>query len=234
MKKIWIITLFPDFFNPLLEIGVAGAALRGERGQEFSLKTVSLRDYSPKDFKGVDAAPYGGGAGMVMRGDVLKNALIAGIVEPGNYGPDFKDKLHIVFPNPRGKVWNNEVCKDFSSKCWNQELTKDVVFICGRYEGIDQRFIDLYIDEEISLGDYVLTGGEIATMAIIDSSLRFSDGVLGNRNSHQDESFQNNLLEHPQYTRPREFDGVIVPEVLLSGDHKKIKEYQEKWYTKKL
>ena len=227
MKKIWIITLFPEFFNPLLETGVAGAALRGERGQEFSLNMVSLRDYSPKDFKGVDASPYGGGAGMVMRADVLKNALLEGIVKPGNYGPDFKEKLHIVFPNPRGKVWSNDTCKEFANKSWDEKVKKDIVFVCGRYEGIDQRFIDLYIDEEISLGDYILTGGEIATMAIIDSSLRFSDGVLGNRNSHEDESFQNNLLEQPQYTRPREFEGITVPEVLLSGDHKKIEEYHK-------
>ena len=187
---------------------------------------ISLRNFSPKDFKGVDAAPFGGGAGMVMRPDVLKNSLIEGIVKPGNYGENYKEKLHIVFPNPRGKVWNNDSCKSFAQSAWSEDSKKDIVFICGRYEGIDQRFIDLYIDEEFSLGDYVLTGGEIATMAIIDSSLRFSEGVLGNRNSHEDESFQNNLLEHPQYTKPREFEGVNVPDVLLSGDHKKIAKYQ--------
>ena len=108
MKKIWIITLFPDFFNPFLESGVAGAALRGERGQKFEVNMVSLREFSPKNFKGVDAAPFGGGAGMVMRPDVLKNAIIEGIVEPGGYGEDFKNKLHIIFPNPRGKTWNNK------------------------------------------------------------------------------------------------------------------------------
>ena len=226
MKKIWIITLFPDYFKPLVETGVAGAALRGERGSQFEIETVSLRKFSPKDFKGVDSSPFGGGAGMVLRADVLKNALIKGIVEPGGYGNDYKSKLHIIYPNPRGREWDNNYCQSFAENRWNNE--KDFVFICGRYEGIDQRFIDKYIDEEISIGDYILTGGEIATLAIIDSSLRFHPGVLGNKTSHQEESFQGHLLEHPQYTRPREFEGADVPEILLSGNHEKIKKYQEK------
>ena len=226
MKKIWIITLFPDYFEPLINFGITGSALRGERGQKIEIITVQLRNYTPKDYKGVDDSPYGGGAGMVMRADVLKEALIKGIVVPGGYGEDYRSKLHIVFPGPRGKTWNNENCKDFAAK-FSNETSKDLVFICGRYEGIDERFLELYVDEHISLGDFILTGGEIATMAIIDSSLRFFSGVLGNKESANQESFQTNRLEHPQYTRPKVFDGLEVPEVLYSGHHLNIEKFQK-------
>ncbi|RPJ75447.1 MAG: tRNA (guanosine(37)-N1)-methyltransferase TrmD, partial [Alphaproteobacteria bacterium] len=218
MKKIWIITLFPNYFDSLINFGITGSALRGERGTGIEIKTVQLRNYTPKDFKGVDDSPFGGGAGMVMRADVLKEALIKGVVEDGNYGEDYRSKLHIVFPGPRGKTWNNSYCKEFASR-FTQENSKDLVFVCGRYEGIDERFLSLYVDEQISIGDYILTGGEIPTMAIIDSSLRFFSGVLGNKNSSSQESFQSNTLEHPQYTKPRTFDGLDVPEILLSGHH---------------
>lgn len=226
MKKIWIITLFPNYFDSLINFGITGAALRGERGTEIEIKTVQLRNYTPKDFKGVDDSPYGGGAGMVMRADVLKEALLSGVVSEGNYGDDYRSKLHIVFPGPRGKTWNNSYCKEFASR-FSQNDSKDLVFICGRYEGIDERFLSLYVDEQISIGDYILTGGEIPTMAIIDSSLRFFSGVLGNKESSMNESFQANLLEHPQYTKPRSFDGVEVPEILLSGHHLNIEKYQK-------
>lgn len=226
MKKIWIITLFPNYFDSLINFGITGSALRGEREAKIEIKTVQLRNYTPKDYKGVDDSPYGGGAGMVMRADVLKRALIEGVVEAGNYGEDFKSKLHVVFPGPRGKTWNNSYCKDFAERFSNEE-SKDLVFICGRYEGIDERFLNLYVDEQISLGDFILTGGEIPTMAIIDSFMRFFKGVLGNRESAEYESFQSNTLEHPQYTRPKVFDGLEVPDILLSGHHKNIESYQK-------
>ncbi|MDD4976557.1 MAG: tRNA (guanosine(37)-N1)-methyltransferase TrmD [Bacteriovorax sp.] len=226
MKKIWIITLFPNYFDSLINYGITGSALRGERGAGIEVKTVQLRNYTPKDYKGVDDSPYGGGAGMVMRADVLKEALMKGIVQEGNYGEDFKSKLHVIFPGPRGKTWNNSYCKDFASRFSKQD-SKDLVFICGRYEGIDERFLNLYVDEQISIGDYILTGGEIPTMAIIDSSLRFFTGVLGNKESSMQESFQANLLEHPQYTRPKNFDEIDVPEILLSGHHLNIEKYQK-------
>lgn len=226
MKKIWIITLFPNYFDSLINFGITGSALRGERGSGIEIKTVQLRNYTPKDYKGVDDSPFGGGAGMVMRADVLKEALMKGVVEEGNYGEDFRTKLHVVFPGPRGKTWNNSYCKEFASR-FTHENSKDLVFICGRYEGIDERFLSLYVDEQISIGDYILTGGEIPTMAIIDSSLRFFSGVLGNKNSSSQESFQSNTLEHPQYTKPRTFDGLDVPEVLLSGHHLNIEKYQK-------
>lgn len=226
MKKIWIITLFPNYFDSLINFGITGSALRGERGGKIEIKTVQLRNYTPKDYKGVDDSPYGGGAGMVMRADVLKEALLKGVVEDGGYGEAWKEKIHVVFPGPRGKTWDNSYCKDFSMR-FSSESAKDLVFICGRYEGIDERFLNLYVDEQISLGDFILTGGEIPTMAIIDSALRFFTGVLGNKESYSKESFQENLLEHPQYTRPKVFDGVEVPEVLLSGHHQNIEKYQK-------
>lgn len=226
MKKIWIITLFPNYFDSLINFGITGSALRGERGSGIEIKTVQLRNYTPKDYKGVDDSPYGGGAGMVMRADVLKEALLSGVVKDGNYGEDFRSKLHIVFPGPRGQTWNNSYCKEFAAR-FSLENSKDLVFICGRYEGIDERFLELYVDEQISIGDYILTGGEIPTMAIIDSSLRFFSGVLGNKNSSSQESFQSNTLEHPQYTKPRSFDGIDVPEILLSGHHLNIEKYQK-------
>lgn len=226
MKKIWIITLFPNYFDPLINFGITGSALRGERGNKIEIKTVQLRNFTPKDYKGVDDSPYGGGAGMVMRADVLKEALMSGVVGPGEYGEDWREKLHVVFPGPRGKTWNNSYCKEFAAR-FSQDDSKDLVFICGRYEGIDERFLSLYVDELISLGDFILTGGEIAVMAIIDSSLRFFSGVLGNKESSQQESFQSNTLEHPQYTRPKVFDGLEVPEILLSGHHSNIEKYQK-------
>lgn len=226
MKKIWIITLFPDYFDSLINFGITGSALRGERGSTLQIKTIQLRNFTPKDYKGVDDAPYGGGAGMVMRADVLKEAFMKGIVEAGGYGENFKEKLHVVFPGPRGKTWDNSYCKDFAKR-FSTEGSKDLVFICGRYEGIDERFLNLYVDEQISLGDYIFTGGEIPTMAILDSALRFFTGVLGNKESAEHESFQANMLEHPQYTRPKVFDGVEVPEILTSGHHQNIAKYQK-------
>ena len=226
MKKIWIITLFPNYFDSLINFGITGSALRGERGSNLEIKTIQLRNYTPKDYKGVDDAPYGGGAGMVMRADVLKEAFMKGIVEDGGYGDNFKEKLHVVFPGPRGKTWDNSYCKEFAGR-FSAEGPKDLVFICGRYEGIDERFLNLYVDEQISLGDFIFTGGEIPTMAIIDSFMRFFSGVLGNKESAEHESFQSNMLEHPQYTRPKVFDGVPVPEILTSGNHQKIAIYQK-------
>ncbi|MBK26337.1 MAG: tRNA (guanosine(37)-N1)-methyltransferase TrmD [Halobacteriovorax sp.] len=226
MKKIWIINSFPKLFEAYLDSGVAGQALRGERGIDFELNSVLLRDFSPKDFKGVDAAPFGGGEGMVIRADVLKNALMEGVVKPGGYGDNFREKLHIVYTSPRGKVWDNEYCKEFSKNVWGAK-GKDVVFVCGRYEGIDERFIEAYVDELISLGDFVITGGEVAVLTILDSALRFVPGVLGNKVSSENESFNGGLLEEPIYTRPRDFEGLEVPEILLSGNHKAIKEFKE-------
>lgn len=224
MKRIWVVTLFPDYFLPLKEFGVVGQALRNERGAEFELKFINPAEQSSKKFKGVDDSPYGGGPGMVMRADILKQSLEA-IVEHGEYGEDYRNKLKVIYPSPRGKVWNSDNCQDFASSYLEGEY--DLVFICGRYEGIDQRFIDLYVDLEVSIGDYVLSGGEIAVMAILDSALRFVPGVLGNRSGTAEESFMEGQLEYSHYTRPAVFEGREVPEILLSGNHGKIAKYRE-------
>ncbi|MBT4792722.1 MAG: tRNA (guanosine(37)-N1)-methyltransferase TrmD [Halobacteriovoraceae bacterium] len=184
---------------------------------------VSIPAHSPKGFKGVDASPFGGGAGMVMRADVLKEALIAGVVRTGGYDEEnYRQQLHIVCPAPRGKTWDQPMAQEFAQNYLAIDSKKDLVFICGRYEGIDERFMEKYIDQFISLGDYILTGGELAVMTILDSAMRFSPGVLGNKCSAHDESFFNNKLEYALYTRPKVFDGVNAPEELTGGNHKKI------------
>ncbi len=229
-KRIWVITMFETYFEKFTDLGVIGQTFRGDRGGDISyeLIPVSLPSFSPKGFKGVDGAPFGGGVGMIMRPDVLKDALIKGVVEAGEYDKEkFREELHIVCPAPRGKVWSHEVAVDFAKKNFSKESKKDLVFICGRYEGIDERFLESYVDEFISLGDYILTGGELAVMTILDSSLRFSDGILGNKLSSVEESFASGSLEHALYTRPREFEGVDVPEALSSGSHKRIAEFKE-------
>lgn len=227
-KKIWILTLFPEYFKPLLDCGVIGSALRGERTESVVIEVhvINIRDYSFNRYKSVDDSPYGGGPGMIMKADVLKNALVSGVVHQGGY-LDIND-LHVIYTSPRGKIWNHQEAKKFARNHLQVSHTKkDLVFICGRYEGIDERFLKKYVNELFSIGDYVLSGGEIAVMAILDSSLRFLSGVLGNDASHACESFEDGLLEYPQYTRPFEFEGEKVPEVLLSGHHQNILSWQK-------
>lgn len=227
VRRIWVLTLFPEFFDSLLSCGVVGQALRGERTQQIELKTLNPRDYAPSNYKGVDDSPYGGGPGMVMRADILKSALMEGVVKAGSYdSQNYKDQLKVIYTAPRGKVWNHSTCVSFAERMWGGERAYDLVFICGRYEGIDERFIQNDVDEIFSLGDFVLSGGEIAVMAMLDSALRFMPGVLGNKLSSAEDSFSQGLIEHPQYTRPAEYEGLSVPSVLLSGHHEKIQKYQ--------
>jgi len=225
-KKIWILTLFPEYFTPLIQCGITGQALRGERSEDgfgFEVELVNIRDFSKNKYKSVDDTPYGGGPGMVMRADILKDALIQGVLEKGEY--TFLDKLWVIYTSPRGKVWNNRVARDFAVQ--NLASTdKDLVFICGRYEGVDERFLEKYVNEFYSIGDFVLTGGEIAVMTMIDSAIRFVPGILGNKLSSLNDSFEDGLIEYPQYTRPADFEGMSVPEILQSGHHKKIEEWQ--------
>ena len=227
LKNIWIITLFPEISRPYFEYGIAASAFNGSRGPEFKVHFISPASFSNKGAKGVDDSPYGGGPGMVMRADILEKTFLKGVVEAGNYSSDYKSQLKLIYPGPRGVVWNNTFCKEFANSHLSLESGYDLVFVCGRYEGIDQRFIDQYIDLEISVGNFILTGGELASLIILDSSIRFVDGVLGNKNSPNSESFENSLLEHSQYTRPRDFNGDIVPEVLLSGNHREIEKFRE-------
>lgn len=225
IKRIWILTLFPEFFKPLLECGIAGSALRGERSEgdfKFEVHCVNIRDYSTTKYKSVDDTPYGGGPGMVMRADILRDALIKGVVEAGNY--QALSELNVIYTSPRGKVWNNQVARHFGQNQLSNE--KDLVFICGRYEGIDERFLQKYVNEFYSIGDFVLTGGELAVMLMLDSAVRFVPGILGNKLSSEADSFEDGLIEYPQYTKPREFEDMEVPEILMNGHHKKIEEWQ--------
>lgn len=234
-RRIWVLTLFPEYFKPLLECGISGSAFRGERSDtlKFEMKFVNIRDYSTTKYKSVDDTPYGGGPGMVMRADILRDALLKGVVEAGNY----KDvsELQVIYTSPRGKVWNNKVAREFGTTVLAHP-DKDIVFICGRYEGVDERFLEKYVTDYYSLGDFVLTGGELAVMTMLDSAVRFVPGILGNKLSSEYDSFEDGLIEYPQYTKPQEFEGMDVPEVLMSGHHKKIEEWQKeqkKLMTKK-
>lgn len=231
-KHIWIVTLFPEYFAPLMNCGVAGKALSGTRMENpensFEVHLVNPRDYVLTKYKSVDDTVYGGGAGMVMLPEILKKTLLEGIVAVGNYGDDYRQKLKIIFPSPRGKVWTNSLAREFAQSNFSfKESEKELVFICGRYEGIDERFIQHYVDEEISLGNYILTGGELAVMCILDSALRFVPGVLGNKIGANEESFETGLLEEPQYTKPQIFEDKSVPEVLLNGHHANIQKFSQ-------
>ncbi|HBT19035.1 MAG TPA: tRNA (guanosine(37)-N1)-methyltransferase TrmD [Clostridiaceae bacterium] len=203
--KIEVLTLFPDMFR-VFDESIIG---RGKEKGLFSICAVNIRDYSTDKHKKVDDYPYGGGSGLVMRVQPIRDAILA--LKKENSGP-------VIFLGPRGKAFDQEMA---------QKLAKEeqLIFVCGHYEGIDER---LYrdIDEEISLGDFILTGGEMAAIPIIDSILRLREGVLGTDESSVEESFTENLLEYPHYTRPDEVDGERVPEVLLSGHHENIRQWR--------
>lgn len=227
-KKIYIISLFPDYFKPFLEFGVVGQALRGERTSgeyQYEVILINPRDYTFDNYKSVDDSPFGGGPGMVMKADVLENALLNGVIKPSNRE---LSEFDVIYTSPRGKVWSNSVCKNFAYNYLqiSEASSNDIVFICGRYEGIDERFLSQYVTDYFSIGDFVLTGGEIAVLTMLDSAMRFVPGVLGNKLSAELESFSDELIEYPQYTRPREFNGVEIPDVLISGHHKNIGKWQ--------
>lgn len=205
--KFDILTLFPEMFGPVKE-SIIG---RAQEKQLIDINLINIRDFSKDKHKHVDDTPYGGGAGMVIKADVVYDA----------YKSVAKPNAKVIYLTPQGKVLNqNKVV----------ELAKEehIILLCGHYEGIDQRVIDKINPEEISIGDYVLTGGELPAMVLVDSISRYVDGVL-NKDSIEEESFSNGLLEYPQYTRPEIFEGVKVPEVLLSGNHQNI----EKWRKEK-
>ncbi len=201
--KFDVLTLFPEMFEPLRE-SIIGKAIEKKL---INLNLVNIRDFSKDKHKKVDDTPYGGGAGMVMRPDVIYDA----------YQSVKQEKAKVIYMSPQGKTLNQQMVEDLSKE-------SHLIILCGHYEGIDQRVLDEIVDEEISIGDYVLTGGEIPAMVLIDSVSRYIEGVL-KQDSIQEESFSNGLLEYPQYTRPEIFEGKIVPEILLSGHHQNI----EKW-----
>ncbi len=203
--QITIITLFPEVFDPILNSSILKRAqIKGK----VTFKFVNLRDFGQGHHKVVDGRPYGGGAGMVLRADILAKAL-----------ESVPDKPHVILTSASGKPYKQTDARRLSKINY-------LVIVCGHYEGIDQRFIDKYVTEEISIGDFILTGGEISAMVIADSIVRLLPGVLKKEEATINESFTENLLEGPQYTRPGEFDGAKVPEVLLSGHHKKVSDWR--------
>ncbi len=202
--RIDILTLFPEMFAPL-KTSILGRAVDSGK---IEIYVTDIRDYTLDKHKKCDDAPFGGGAGMVMTPQPIASAIAA--VDPSH-------KAKRIFMSPRGQVFNQKKVFEFGKYEW-------LLLLCGHYEGVDQRVIDLFIDEEISVGDYVLTGGEIPAMVVTDAVARYVDGVI-NAQSLAQESFVSGLLEYPQYTRPQEFMGLVVPEVLRSGNHAEI----EKW-----
>ena len=206
MFKSRIFTLYPDYFPGYLKKGLFGNALKENI---WSLETVNIRDYAEDKHKTVDDTPYGGGNGMIIKADVLAKSI------DENVGGNER----IIFLSPKGKLLDHNFAKRLSEE-------KVINIICGHFEGIDQRLVDSRNIEEVSIGDFVLSGGETAAFVVLDAILRFIPGVLGNENSNKEESFENGLLEYPQYTKPQIFEKKSVPEVLLSGDHAKIKDWR--------
>ena len=201
-----IFTLYPEYFPGYLNKGLFGKAMNEKI---WNLETVNIRDYSIDKHKTVDDTPYGGGNGMLIKADVLAKSL----------DDNIKKKEKIIYLSPKGKLFNHQYAKELSSE-------KTINFICGHFEGIDERIIQSRDIEEVSIGDFILSGGEVATFVILDAILRFLPGVLGNENSSEEESFENGLLEYPQYTKPQIWEDKGVPDVLLSGDHAKIKDWR--------
>ena len=201
-----MLTLFPEMFIPLQK----SILERAQKNGNIDINLINIRDFSKDKHKKVDDTPYGGGAGMVIRPDVVYDAYNS---------IENRENAKVIFLSPQGKTLNQAKVEELSKK-------EHLILLCGHYEGIDQRVLDKIVDEEISIGDYVLTGGELPSMVLIDAVSRYVDGVL-NIESIKEESFSNNLLEYPQYTRPETFLDEKVPEVLISGHHENIRKWRE-------
>ncbi len=201
-----VYTLYPDLFPGHLNKGLFGNALENKI---WNLNIINIRNYAEDKHKTVDDTPYGGGSGMLMRPDVLASSIDKNILSGEK----------IIYLSPRGKLFNQDIAKNLAKE-------KTLNIICGHFEGVDQRVIEARNIEEISIGDFILSGGEAATFVILDSILRLLPGVVGNQNSIIEESFENGLLEYPHYTKPQIWEKKRVPDVLLSGDHAKIKDWR--------
>ena len=206
--KFHVLTLFPEMIMGALSTSIIGKAM--ERGQ-ISLEAVNIRDYTLDKHKKVDDYTYGGGAGMLMAAQPVYDAYQA-VVNP-------EKKPRTIYVTPQGPTFNQEMAKEFA-------MEEELVILCGHYEGIDERVLEEIVTDYVSIGDYVLTGGELPAMVMIDAISRFVPGVLNNDESAMTESFHNDLLEYPQYTRPAVWMGKEVPAILLSGDHKKVEEWR--------
>jgi len=203
MLEVKIFTLYPDLFPGPLDMGIYKKA---RENKTWNLKVINIRDYSIDSHGSVDDTPFGGGSGMLLRPDVVASALDA----------NTKTDEKIIYLSPKGKKFNQSEARSIS------KLSK-LNILCGHFEGIDQRLLETRNIEEYSIGDFILSGGETASFVFVDAILRLLPGVLGNKNSTKDESFENYLLEYPQYTKPKDWEGKSPPDILFSGDHAKIK-----------
>ena len=207
--KIFIITPFPEAINTLIENNIAN---QGIKKNLLEVEIINLRDFAKDNYKKIDDEPYGGGSGMVMMCQPLFDAI--------DHCIDLSvDKPLIIFPSPRGSKLNHDISSELSNE-------KSLIFICGHYKGIDERVIEKYVDLEISIGDFIISNGELSTMIIFDSIARLVPGVLNDINSAMTDSFVDDLLDAPYFTRPNEIDGLKVPEVLLSGNHEAIRKWR--------
>ena len=204
-------TLFPDMVRTVLSESIIG---RAEKADIIKVACHNIRDYTKDKHRKTDDTPYGGGVGMLMTCQPIYDCYkrIMSTVDEG-------ERTRVIYMSPRGRLFSHEVARELSEY-------DNLVFLCGHYEGVDQRIIDEICDDEISIGDYVVTGGEIPACIVVDAVARLKDGVLAEKSCYEDESVASGILEYPQYTKPREFMGREVPEVLLSGDHKKIEEWR--------
>ena len=206
MLRAQVFTLYPEIFPGPLAKGIYGKA---QNNKLWDLSVINIRDAATDKHKTVDDTPYGGGTGMLLKADVLANSLDQNV----------KKGERIFYLSPKGKIFDQKLAQDLSKE-------KSISLICGHFEGVDERVLTTRNIEEISIGDYVLSGGETAALVVLDSILRLLPGVLGNDKSSVDETFENGLLEYPQYTKPQIWEKKSVPEVLLSGDHGKIKDWR--------
>ena len=209
IKQIFVISVFPKLINDFINYGVLK---NGQNKSLINIESIDLRKFSDKNGY-IDDKPYGGGPGMVIQAQPL--------IEATRYAKSKLENYKCIYLSPKGKKIDQEVIKDTADN-------HNLILIAGRYEGVDQRFIDLEVDEEWSIGDYVLSGGEIAACVVIDAIARMIPGVLGHKDSNKDESFENGYLEYPHYTRPEMVENLRVPDVLLSGNHEEIKKWRKK------
>ncbi len=205
--KFSVMTLFPDMVRSVLSESIIG---RAEESGKIEIECFNIRDFTTDKHRKTDDTPYGGGVGMVMTCQPIFDCyrkVMEGIPK--------ENKTRVIYMSPKGRIFSHQVAEELSQY-------DNLIFLCGHYEGVDQRVIDSIVDEEISIGDYVVTGGEIPACIVIDATSRLIDGVLSSSECYEGESVASGILEYPQYTKPRVFEGMEVPEVLLSGDHKKI------------
>ena len=213
MSSPWratVLTIFPEMFPGPLSLSLAGKALADGK---WALETIDIRDFATDKHRSVDDTPAGGGAGMVMRADVLAAAI--------DHAREAEPQAPLLYLSPRGERFDQALARELSSG-------PGVILVAGRFEGVDERVIAARSMREVSIGDYVLSGGELAAMVVIEACVRLLPGVVGGANSLVEESFEGGLLEHPHYTKPREWEGRAIPEVLLSGDHKRIAEWRRR------